>query len=133
MVDYSKGRKPEELEPFFPNEMLRHTLLTFFFVSAVMLGVLFIPESFQKSTDEFAAYQTKPIMWFLMPFYKFSNIINYKTVYIAIITVYAIIFISVPFLDRNPKKSLWKKPIFLSIVIVNIVMIVVLGLMYNIL
>ena len=127
MADYSKGRSEEELEPFFPNEILRHTLLTFFFISAVMLGVLFFPESFQKSTDEFASFQTKP-PWFLLPFYYLSSLINNKFCYILIISTYAIAFIGVPFLDRNAERSLWKKPIFISIIIINLLMIFALGL-----
>ncbi len=127
MADYSKGRSEEELEPFFPNEILRHTLLTFFFISAIMLGVLLFPESFQKSTDEFASFQTKP-MWFLLPFFHFSTLINNKVWYVVILTIYAIIFIAIPFIDRNSERRLWKKPVFLSIVIVNLLMIFALGI-----
>lgn len=127
MVDYSKGRSEEELEAFYPNEILRHTLLTFLFISAVMLGVLFLPESFQKATDEFASFQTKP-PWFLLPFYHLSSLINNRVWYVSILVIYAITFISVPFLDRNTERSLWKKPIFFSIVIINILLIFVLGL-----
>ena len=127
MADYSKGRSEEELEPFFPNEILRHTLVTFFFISAIMLGVLFFPESFQKSTDEFASFQTKP-MWFLLPFFHFSTLINNKVWYVIILTIYAIMFVAVPFLDRNAERSLWKKPVFLSIVTINLLMIFALGI-----
>ncbi len=127
MADYSKGRSEEELEPFLPNEILRHTLLTFFFISAIMLGVLLFPESFQKSTDEFASFQTKP-MWFLLPFFHFSTLINNKVWYVVILTIYAIIFIAIPFIDRNSERRLWKKPVFLSIVIVNLLMIFALGI-----
>jgi quinol-cytochrome oxidoreductase complex cytochrome b subunit len=127
MVDYSKGRSEEELEAFYPNEVLRHIILIFLFISAVMLGVLFLPDSLQKSTDEFASFQTRP-PWFLLPFYHFSGLINNKVWYVAILVIYAITFISVPFLDRNAERSLWKKPIFLTIVIINLLMIFVLGL-----
>ncbi len=127
MADYSKGRSEEELEPFFPNEILRHTLLTFFFISAVMLGVLFFPESFQKSTDEFASFQTKP-MWFLLPFYHFSALINNTVWYVVSLAIYTIMFIAVPFLDRKPERSLWKKPVFFSIVIINLLLILALGI-----
>ncbi len=127
MADYSKGRSEEELEPFFPNEILRHTLVTFFFISAIMLGVLFFPESFQKSTDEFASFQTKP-MWFLLPFFHISTLINNKVWYVIILTIYTIMFVAVPFLDRNAERSLWKKPVFLSIVIINLLMIFALGI-----
>ncbi|MCP4269682.1 MAG: hypothetical protein GY777_29610 [Candidatus Brocadiaceae bacterium] len=130
MADYSKGRSEEELEPFFPNEVLRHTLLTFLFISAVMLGVLFFPESFQKSTDEFASFQTKH-PWFLLPFFHLSSLINHKVWCVVIFVIYAIAFIAIPFLDRNAERSLWKKPIFLSIVIINIIMIFVLGILYT--
>jgi len=127
MVDYSKGRSEEELEAFYPNEVLRHIILTFLFISAVMLGVLFLPDSLQKSTDEFASFQTRP-QWFLLPFYHLSGLINNKVWQVAILVIYAITFISVPFLDRNAERSLWKKPIFLTIVIINLIMIFVLSL-----
>ncbi|MBS1257455.1 MAG: hypothetical protein MAG551_00499 [Candidatus Scalindua arabica] len=127
MADYSKGRNEEELEAFYPNEILRHILITFLFISAVMLGVMFLPESFQKSTDEFASFQTRP-PWFLLPFYHVSSLINNRVWHVAILVIYAMTFISIPFLDRNPERSLWKKPIFLTIVIINLLMIFVLGL-----
>lgn len=127
MADYSTGRSEDELEPFFPNEILRHTLLTFFFISAVMLGVLFFPESFQKSTDEFASYQTRP-PWFLLPFFHFSTLINNKVWYVVILTIYAIMFIAVPFLDRNSERRLLKKPVLLYIVIINLLTIFALGI-----
>ncbi len=127
MADYSKGRREEELEPFFPNEILRHTLLTFLLISAIMLGVLFLPESFQKSTDEFASFQTKPL-WFLLPFYHLSNLTNNKFWCFAIFSIYAMVFITVPFIDRNAEMRLWKKPVFLSIVIINLLMIFTLGI-----
>ena len=127
MVDYSKGRSEEELEAFYPNEVLRHIILTFLFISAVMLGVLFLPDSLQKSTDEFASFQTRP-QWFLLPFYHLSGLINNKVWYVVILVTYAITFISVPFLDRNAERSLWKKPVFLTIVIINLLMIFALGL-----
>lgn len=126
MADYSKGRSEEELELFYPNEILRHTLLTFLFISAVMLGVIFIPESFQKATDEFAALQTRP-PWYLLSFYQLLDLIKNKAVYLVILIVFAIAFIGIPFLDRKSEKSLWKKPIFLSIIGINLLMIVLLG------
>ncbi len=127
MVDFSKGRNEEELEAFYPNEILRHTILTFLFISVIMLGVLFLPESSQQSTDEFASLQTRP-QWFLLPFYHCFSLINNMVWHVAILVIYAITFISVPFLDRNAEKRLWKKPIFLTIVIINLLMIFVLGL-----
>ena len=127
MVDYSKGRREEDLEPFFPNEILRHTLLTFLLISAIMLGVLFLPESFQKLTDEFSSLQPRP-PWFLLPFYHFSGLINSRIWCITIFSIYAMVFISVPFIDRNSERRLWKKPVFLSIVIINLLLIFALGI-----
>ncbi len=127
MVDYRKGRSEGELEPFFPNEILRHILLTFLLISAIMLGVLFLPESFQKSIDDYASYENRPL-WFLLPFSHLSSLINSKVWCIIVIAIYAMAFIAVPFLDRNYKRSLWKKPVFLSIVIINLLMIFMLGI-----
>ncbi len=127
MVDYSKGRSEEELEPFFPNEILRHTLLTFLLLSAIMLGVLFLPESFQNSLDESISHENS-LSWFLLPFHYISGLIDHKVLYVLIVSLYAIAFIGVPFLDRNSERSLWKKPVFLSIVIINILMLIALGI-----
>ncbi len=127
MVDYSNGRCEEELEPFFPNEILRHTLLTFLLISSIMLGVLFLPESFQNSLDESISHENSP-PWFLLPFYYISDLIDNKVLYVLIISLYAIAFIGVPFLDRNSERRLWKKPVFLSIVLINLLMILALGI-----
>jgi len=127
MVDYRKGRSEDDLEAFYPNEILRHTLLTFLLITAIMLGALLLPESFQNSVNEIASYKNKP-PWFLLPFYYISGVINNKVWYISIISIYAITFIGVPFLDRNHERSLWKKPVFLSIVIINLLMIFALGI-----
>ena len=127
MVDYSNGRCEEELEPFFPNEILRHILLTFLLISSIMLGVLFLPESFQNSLDESISHENSP-PWFLLPFYYIYDLIDNKALYVLIISLYAIAFIGVPFLDRNSERRLWKKPVFLSIVLVNLLMIFALGI-----
>jgi quinol-cytochrome oxidoreductase complex cytochrome b subunit len=127
MVDYSRGRGPEELESFYPNEIIRHTLLILLFISAVMLGVIFIPESFQKATDEFAAFQTRP-PWYLLPFYELLDLIKNKAVYLVILIVLSIAFVGLPFLDRKSERRLWKKPVFLFIIVVNLSMIFILGL-----
>lgn len=126
-MDYSKGRSEEELEPFYPNEILRHTLLTFLFISTVLLGVMFLPESFQKSTDEFASIPPRP-PWYLSPFYQVSDLIKNKTVFMILITIIAIAFIGIPFLDRKSERRLWKKPIFFTIIIINLATVLVLSL-----
>lgn len=128
MVDYRKGRSNEELEPFFPNEILRHTLLTFFLISAVMVAVIALPESFQKATDEFASFQTRPA-WYLLPFYQLSSLVTGKALYCGVLVVFALLFVALPFLDRNKKRCLWEKPMFLCLVILSLSMVIVLGLM----
>ncbi len=132
MVDYRIGRNEDELEPFFPNEILRHTLLTFLLISAIMLGVLFLPESYYNSVDGSASSENS-IPWFLLPFYYISSLIDNKALYILVISLYAVTFIGVPFLDRNSERSLCKKPVFLSIVLVNLLMILALGIIKYIL
>ena len=127
MVDYRIGRSEDELEPFFPNEILRHTLLTFLLINAIMLGVLFLPESYYNSVDG-SALSENSIPWFLLPFYFVSDLIDNKALYILVISLYTVAFIGVPFLDRNSERSLWKKPVFLSIVLVNLLMILALGI-----
>ena len=127
MVDYRIGRSEDELEPFFPNEILRHTLITFLLINAIMLGVLFLPESYYNSVDGSASSENS-IPWFLLPFYFVSDLIDNKALYILVISLYTVAFIGVPFLDRNSERSLWKKPVLLSIVLVNLLMILGLGI-----
>jgi quinol-cytochrome oxidoreductase complex cytochrome b subunit len=127
MVDYRIGRSEDELEPFFPNEILRHTLLTFLLINSIMLGVLYLPESYYNSIDGSASSENS-IPWFLLPFYYVSGLVDNKALYILIISLYAVAFIGVPFLDRNGERRLWKKPVFFSIVLVNLLMILALGI-----
>ncbi|GJQ60227.1 MAG: hypothetical protein D8M57_10750 [Candidatus Scalindua sp. AMX11] len=128
MVDYRKGRGKDELEPFFPNEILRHTLLTFFLISAVLVAVITFPESFQKATGEFSTFQTRP-PWYLLPFYQLSFLVKSRGCYSTVLAVFALFFLAIPFLDRNPKRRLWKKPVFLSLVILSLSLVIILGLM----
>ncbi|MFO0793007.1 MAG: hypothetical protein U0586_02980 [Candidatus Brocadiaceae bacterium] len=137
MKDYTKDRGPERLEPFFPNEMFRHTIVSCFLVVLELIAVSTFPLPFKLLN--------KPdnISWFLLPFYKLSKLVHNELLCILILAFCALLFISWPFLVRDRKnkilpiknataahsyhilqfserRNLWQRPIPFAVVILTI-------------
>lgn len=133
MKDYSKHYKPEELEPFFPNEFLRHVLAILTLIIGLLLGGIFLPESSQDALHHGeGAIEEKPL-WYLLPIYELSRLVLDKDAFFAILGCATATFVSLPFWDRVKEKKLWKRPVFFPIVIVCLVIILTLGILGRIL
>lgn len=145
MKDYTKGKSPEMLEPFFPNELFRHIIVSCFLVIIELAAVVLFPLPFKVIN--------KPdhILWFLLPIYKLDKLIQNEAVFISILVLCALLFISWPFLvsDRKynisafnntdgmsnccsryskERRTLWQMPILFMIVIITIVSVIALCL-----
>ncbi len=145
MKDYTKGKRPEMLEPFFPNELFRHIIVSCFLVIIELAAVGLFPLPFKVIN--------KPdyIPWFLLPIYKLDKLIQNEVVFIPILVLCALLFISWPFLICGRKynvssfssgecanrrcagytkdrRNLWQRPIPFMIVIITIVSVIALCL-----
>lgn len=133
MKDYSRYYKPEELEPFYPNEFLRHALVVFILVIGLLLGVIFLPESAQQAPDLTAAASGEKPYWYLLPIYELCRLAPNKTAFFAVLGCAAAAMLSVPFWDRTNERRLWKRPVFFSVVIICLAILTALGILGKIL
>lgn len=142
MKDYTKGKSPEMLEPFFPNELFRHIIVSCFLVIIELVAVVFFP--LPKLID-------KPdhVPWLLLPVYNFKQLIHNETLFISILILCALLFVSWPFLISERKydvssfnsmkgingsyarhvkrrRNLWQRPIPFTIVVITIVFVILL-------
>ena len=141
MKDYTKDRSPEMLEPFFPNEMFRHTIVSCFLVVLELIAVTLFPLPFKLVN--------KPdhISWFLLPIYNLSKLVKNEIFFIVILAFGALLFISWPFLvsDKGRKivsfktakniashhvlqiserRNLWQRPISFTVVVIAIIFLI---------
>lgn len=141
MKDYTKGRSPEMLEPFFPNEIFRKIIVCSFLLVIEFAAVIFFPLPFKLFN--------KPdhITWFLLPIYKLSKLIHNEILFILILALCALIFISWPFLTSgrihdllalkkvkslnrchdmhiSERYNLWQKPISFTVVIITFISVI---------
>lgn len=127
MKDYTRDYPPEELEPFFPNEFLRHLLVIFILIIVEFLGIVFLPETAQDKVSEQGPYNPKPL-WFLLPIYGLFRLIPSKTICFILLGCGAAALLSLPFWDRARERRLWKKRGLFEVVIVCIIISLFLGI-----
>ncbi|MEE9200345.1 MAG: hypothetical protein V3V45_02770 [Candidatus Brocadiales bacterium] len=128
MKDYTKYYRPEELEPFYPNELLRHLLVVFVLIAVLLLGVIFLPESAQEALPLSEGAAEKKPVWYLLPIHELSKLVPERAVFLGILGCAAAVLLSVPLWDRTGEKRLWKRPIFFPRVIICLIIILSLGI-----
>lgn len=145
MKDYTKGKSPERLEPFFPNELFRHIIVSCFIVTVELAAIILFPLPCKliKKPDH--------IPWFLLPIYNLDRLIHSEVIFVSILILCALLFISWPFLASDRKyhaspfkkteginsshaqsvkehRNLWQMPIPCMIVIITLVSVITLCL-----
>lgn len=143
MKDYTKGKSPEMLEPFFPNELLRHIIVSCFLVILEMGAVILFPLPWK------AINKPDHIPWFLLPVYKLHKLMHNEVLFISALVLSTLIFVSWPFLVRDTKGNasslhnaggqngsfarqgkercnLWHRPVLFAIVISTIILLITL-------
>ncbi|MDR4507860.1 MAG: hypothetical protein MRJ65_06430 [Candidatus Brocadiaceae bacterium] len=103
MKDYTKNRSPEMLEPFFPNELFRHLIVSCFLVVVELIAVMFFPAP--------VVFAAKPdhIPWFLYPIYLVKTHIHNEIFFIILLVTSAFVFIFLPFIIGGISRSVSKK------------------------
>lgn len=143
MKDYTKGKRPEMLEPFFPNELLRHIIVSCFLIILEMGAIMVFPLPWKiiKKPDH--------IPWFLLPVYQLHKLLHNEVLFISVLVLSALLFVSWPFLVRDAKwsvssflnaerkngshtwhgkerRNLWHRPVLFAIVISTIISLITL-------
>jgi hypothetical protein len=90
MKDYTKNRKPGMLEPFFPNEILRHIIVSCFLVVIELVAIIVFPLPKLINKPEH-------ITWFLLPVYYLKELMKNECLFIITLSVCALLFVLWPF------------------------------------
>ncbi|NUO09280.1 MAG: hypothetical protein HUU08_11470 [Candidatus Brocadia sp.] len=98
MKDYTKGKDPDMLEPFFPNELFRHIIAACFLFVLELIAVILFP---------LPALVDKPghVAWFLLPVYLLNKIIQNEVIFISILVLCALLFVLWPFLGGSKRRG----------------------------
>ena len=98
MKDYTKDKGAEKLEPFFPNEIFRHIIVACFLFILELVAVILFPLPKLVNKPDY-------IPWFLVPIYKLDKLIQNEVIFISILALCALLFVSWPFLVGSKKLS----------------------------
>ena len=139
MKDYAKGRSPDMLEPFFPNEPFRHAIVSCFLIIVELVAVMVLPLPWRVGG------RPDYVPWFFMPIYGLRRLIHNEPLFITFLVVCAILFVSWPFLVVRKKRhtvlsgsdgnagngakecgDLWKRPVLFAIVVAALLSIITL-------
>lgn len=103
MKDYSRGKKPEGLEPFFPNEILRCLISGLIVIVLFFLLVIILPETFQELTDGPSKLAQSMPAWYLYPFHKLFEYIANGKIALMVLLISAFALAAMPFLRVNKR------------------------------
>ena len=98
MKDYTKNKRPDMLEPFFPNEMFRYIIVGCFLVVLDLLAVLFFPLPFNPVN------KPEHTPWFFIPVYLLKKCTHSEFVFILMLVASALFFIFLPFIFRGKQR-----------------------------
>ncbi len=129
MKDYSRYYRPDQLEPFFPNEFLRHIIVVCVLFIVLLVGAIFLPESSQEAVSLSEDAGRGPHPWYLLPISELSRLVPNRTAFLAILGCAGAALLSVPFWDRTDERRLWRRPVFFPVAIATLVILLALGIL----
>jgi ubiquinol-cytochrome c reductase cytochrome b subunit len=115
---FSKGMR-------FPTFVMEDVLVIFIFMVVFCGLVFFFPELIVFSDAEVPAdpFNTpehiKP-EWYFLASYQFLKIIPSEFGALILMSVAGLLFVSLPFIDRSEENNIFKRPVFLMLVLVCI-------------
>jgi ubiquinol-cytochrome c reductase cytochrome b subunit len=113
--------------PFFPDFVLKETIMTMVFCAAIFFCITFLPTLFLPEEANIPAdpYKTpahiKP-EWYLLAPYQMLKIIPNKFLGVSLQLILLLIFISWPFLDTQEEKNILKRPRLLGLFFFSLIL-----------
>ncbi len=111
---------------FYPTFVMEDVLVIFIFMAVFCGMVFFFPQLIVFSDAEVPAdpFNTpehiKP-EWYFLASYQFLKIIPSEFGALILMSVAALLFVFLPFIDRSEENNILKRPIFLTLVLVCVV------------
>lgn len=128
-VDYSKQYRPSQLEPFFPNELIKMFVSMLVTMAVIIALALLVPEGEEHPADpRNTPAHIKP-EWYFLAVYQLLKLmpqsflgISGKLLGVALQGVLAVVLLSVPFWYRVRRQS----PLFQAFVTAGVIVFTVL-------
>ncbi|MDO8140769.1 MAG: hypothetical protein Q6358_04660, partial [Candidatus Brocadiales bacterium] len=104
-----------------PETLVLNVIIAIWTSVPVVLSPIFCPLPFKLTS------KPDSIPWFLLPLYKLNKLIHSEVVFISLVVVCALLFVSWPYLIPNGKgehHNLWQRPIPFAIVVITIIFLI---------
>lgn len=119
--DYTKEFPPEELEPFFPNEIVKFVTAIYFLLMVLFLLVAFLPIHPGVPANPFDTPDHIKPEWYFLAVYQGLKLIPNELLGISGITGAGALFVLLPFIDRGEERRLRKRPLFFVCVTLGLI------------
>ena len=114
---------------FFPTFVMEDVLVIFVFMVVLSAGVFFFPEwiimgDAEVPADPFNTPDHIKPEWYFLASYQFLKLVPSETGALLLQTIFITLFLLLPFLDSARERTITKRPVFLSSVILLIIIFV---------
>lgn len=122
---FKKPKFPKGMR-FYPTFVMEDVLVIFIFM-AVFCGVVFFFPGLivfgdaEIPADPFNTPEHVKPEWYFLASYQFLKIIPSEVGALILMSIAALLFVSLPFMDRSEENNILKRPVFLTLVLVCVV------------
>lgn len=122
---FKKSKFPKGMR-FYPTFVMEDVLVIFIFM-AVFCGVVFFFPGLivfgdaEIPADPFNTPEHVKPEWYFLASYQFLKIIPSEVGALILMSIAALLFVSLPFMDRSEENNILKRPVFLTLVLVCVV------------
>ncbi|MCH8208597.1 MAG: hypothetical protein IIA62_06045 [Nitrospinae bacterium] len=122
---FKKPKFPRGMR-FYPTFVMEDVLVIFIFM-AVFCGVVFFFPGLivfgdaRIPADPFNTPEHVKPEWYFLASYQFMKIIPSEVGALILMSIAALLFVSLPFMDRSEENNILKRPVFLTLVLVCVV------------
>lgn len=132
-ISYPPGTDETKVKkmPFFPHFALKDLKVIYLFLALTLIIVFFFP---QLVIPHDALIPANPLStpehikpeWYFLFNYQFLKLIPNEFLGIFLQILIALLIFFIPFIDRNPERRIWKRPLFFVCVFLGIVFYILL-------
>ncbi len=122
---FKKPKFPRGMR-FYPTFVMEDVLVIFIFM-AVFCGIVFFFPGLivfgdaRIPADPFNTPEHVKPEWYFLASYQFMKIIPSEVGALILMSIAALLFVSLPFVDRSEENNILKRPVFLTLVLVCVV------------
>ncbi len=132
-ISYPPGTDETKVKkiPFFPHFVIKDLKVIYIFLGIMFIIVFFFPNFvFPKDAlipaDPFSTPEHIKPEWYFLANYQFLKLIPNEFLGIFLQLIIAVVIFLLPFIDRNPERRIWKRPLFFLTIVLGILFYILL-------